>query len=559
VRPIFNVVDLTNLVMFEWGHPIHAFDLDRLRPAPNLPTISVRCATHGEQLRTLDDVNRDLTADDLVICDGMGPIALAGVMGGKFSEVTEATTRVLIEVAHFEPRGVRRTSRRFGLHSEASHRFERGVDPGAVDAVLASASAWMQRTGAAKMAAGALKVAATLPARSVITLRFARIAAILGALVPAADVALTLQRLGCTFTEDQTSLQVTPPTHRHDLNVEIDLIEEVMRLRGIDAVHAVLPAISPSADVGGREGFSERVRRVCIALGLAETILLGMTSPDALANVAAAPAVVALRNALSDRAGVMRTSLLPGLFGCITHAFAHGVRGAALFALGPVFLAPTARSASPELPTEQLTLAVVLAGERPTHLRKNVTFDVWDAKGLCELLVKQLTGRAAELRPTHTAMAYHPRGRAQIYVEDTLIGTMGALHPDVADRVDIAVPSMLIELNLDVVGVLGVQLPRYRALPRFPASSRDLALIVSAAVTAGDVMTIIREAAGELAEHVEVFDRFEGGQIPAGHVSLAFHVRYRLADRTLTDAEVDIRHQAVLARVEATFSAQLRS
>jgi phenylalanyl-tRNA synthetase beta chain len=553
VRPISNVVDVTNLVMLEYGHPMHAFDLDLVRGA----RIVVRRAKDGETMKTLDGVERKLTTDDLLICDGEGPTALGGVMGGAISEIQPGTKRVLFECAFFEPRGVRRTSRRHGLHTESSHRFERGVDPGDVSAVLARAVSLTSELAGGAAVRGEIHAGNPSPARRTVKLRADRLDQLLGEPVPWDEARAILGRLGCTVAKEGTrEVDVVVPTHRPDILREVELIDEVARIRGIDRLKPVLPAIRSTRDEGPREETARRVRAAAVELGLSEAIAFAFVSPAELEKVGAPKATVVLKNPLNELQTVMRTSLLPGLIEALGRSRRHGVRDVRLFTVGARYLA------GKDLPEERISFAAILGGDRPSHLTKPVPVDVWDAKGLAEGLVARLLRRPAviralpgEGRPAHL----HPRGAAGIYVQDALIGTLGPLHPDVVDAFDLGEGCVVVELDAARMAEMGKAPPAFTDIARFPSSTRDLAIVVHDDVAAGDVLFAVREAAGPLACGVELFDRFVGVGIPKDHASLAIHVVYRASDRTLTDTEVDLSHAKVVAEVSRRFGAQLRA
>jgi phenylalanyl-tRNA synthetase beta chain len=566
VRSISNVVDVTNLVMLAWGHPMHAFDLDRVRGKK----IVVRRANDGEKLTTLDGIERSLVADDLLICDGEGPVALAGIMGGASSEIQADTKRVLFEVAWFDPRGVRRTARRHGMHTESSHRFERGVDPGDVAQVLDHAVGLTLALAGGKPAAGRIHVQGARtnakpnpPERRALKLRARRLVELLGIEIPFDEAVSILARLGCEIVaKDATSCEVLAPTHRPDLGREVDLVEEVIRVVGMESVVAQLPAIRASRDVGGREELARRAREAAVSVGLSEAITYGFTSARALDVLGAPKPTVLLKNPLGEHHAVMRTTLLPGLLDAVANARRHGEREIREFTIGPVFLA--AKQGGDGLPDEQLRVGAVLAGDRPGWLEKPQAFDAWDVKGYATAIAQRLAGTPATVDvvpATREAAAsvphLHPRGAAFVHVGGRRIGSFGPLHPDVIEALGLDGEVLVLELDLEPF-VAGPALPQYTAIPRFPASTRDVALVVSAALMAGEVEGAVRAAAGPLAEGVRLFDRFTGGQVPAGFVSLAFHVVYRAPDRTLTDAEVDAAHANVVKAVGERFGATLR-
>ena len=563
VRSISNIVDVTNLVMLEYGHPMHAFDLDRVGGS----AIVVRRAKDGEKMKTLDGALRELVADDLLICDGNGPVALAGVMGGASSEIQNDTKRVLFECAWFDPRTVRRTARRHGMHTESSHRFERGVDPSDVAQVLDRAVALtLELAPGATALKGCVHVQGSHVAgepmpvqKRSIHFRNDRVLGLIGVAVPFAESVAILKRLGCEMTNaTDSTCDVLVPTHRPDIAREAELVEEVMRIHGIDKVPAELPPIHASRDIGGREELARRAKEVCASVGLSEAITFNFTSARVLTALNAPPAGVTLTNPMAEPHSVLRTTLLVGLLDAVKNARRHGERDVREFTVGPVFLAP--KNAG-DMPDERLRLAFVLAGDRPAWLEKPKPFDVWDAKGYAIEIARRLSGKPADVVPAARGEApahLHPRGAGFVVVAGERIGSVGPLHPDVAFALDLDGEILVLEVELEPFRS-GAAVPRFAEIPRFPASARDIALVVKDGIPAGEVEAGIRAAAGPLVEAVRLFDRFVGGQVPAGHASLAFRVVYRDAKGTLTDAQVDAAHAAVVKEAEARFGATLRA
>ena len=562
IRAISNVVDVTNLVLLEFGQPMHAFDLDKLPGGK----ILVRRAREGEKMVTLDDQERTLVADDLVITDGERPVALAGVMGGANTEIGEQAKRVLLECAYFMPRGVRRTARRHGLHSESSHRFERGTDPHALPTVLAHAASLVTKLANGQAVPGTILAGVAPASRKEIPLRRKKMVSLLGLEIPMDRATQILERLGCDVTRSSESpdeLTVTAPSFRPDLGREEDVIEEVMRVHGIDNVPATPRAVIPKT---GRSAPDTRdlARAAAAQLGLSEALTYGFVAPRELEALGAAPACVRLKNPLTEERSVMRTTLLPGLLDALERSRRHGVSDVRLFTVGRIFLP----SDEGPLPDERLGLGAVLAGERQNGLEKPQPLDVYDAKGLAEELVARITRRPVTARGAdrQAASHLHPRGLGEVVVEGRRVGLFGPLHPDVVDRFDLDGEAFAIELDLSAIDALGQQVPQFRPIPVLPAVSRDLAVVVDEAVIAGDLLSTIRQAAGELCESVQLFDRFSGKGVPDGHVSLAYHLVFRdpraatdpEAARTLTDEEVDAPFEQVVAAVKERHGAQVR-
>ena len=579
VRSISNVVDITNLAMLEWGHPMHAYDLDALSPLPqagDLPDhamLEVRHATAGESLETLDGQKRELDVDDLVIADGKGPVGLAGVMGGASSEVEDGTTRLLLECAVFEPRGVRRTARRHGMHSEASHRFERGIDPTDVEQVLATAASHLVRLCGGKIARGLVHAGGGVRFPRTITLRKTRLHAIVGHAVPWRESLGTLQRLGLVRTDEDGLVGDAPdasasfevPAHRPDLVREIDLVEEVLRVYGIDKIPARLPRIQPTRDVGGIESFTMRVREAAVSLGLSEAVVLSLTNEAAMKKAHAPEPTVQLVNPLTSETGALITSVVPGLLDAAARAARHGETSARLFAVQTVFQ----RRGPNELPDERLAFAAVLTGPRPGWLEKPAPYDVWDAKGLASRLAEMLGSGEVDSTVGDSEL-FHPRARGQLFTKPAApagssvpppaaVASYGLLHPDVADAYELTGPVVVVTLDLQVLARTDARARTYAPIPRFPASTRDVAVVVREGLAAGEVQRVLGERAGSLAESVQLFDRYAGKGVPEGHVSLGFRIVYRKPDGTLTDAEVDGLHEKVVSEITTRFGATVRA
>jgi len=572
VRPISNVVDVTNLVLLELGQPLHAFDYALVEGA----RIVVRRAAEGEPFTTLDGVGRKLSTSDLVIADAGGATALAGVMGGEKSEIRATTRRVILECAYFDPRGIRRTSRRHALSTESSYRFERGVDWGNLPRALERATALLAALSGGEVVPGSILSRGAPLERPRMRLRARRLDALLGTHVPFEEAAGILSRLGFTVrttqADDGTKVaDVVGASFRPDVSREADLIEEVARVRGLDSIPTVLPAILPQPPrPAGR--LERRVLEQAASLGLSEAISYSFVSDADHTAIGAPEAVVRLDLPMTAERSVMRTSLLPGLLDALRRARRRGEHAARLFTVGARFLPaseakevasrPRPESDRAVLPEERPSFAAVLAGPRPAYLSRTEEMDVYDAKGLAEELVERVTGRTPSIEPMSAAEVprrLHPRGAAWVSVDGTRIGSLGPLHPDVAEALELGGAAQVVELDLAVIESLGKPTPQYRPIPRLPATSRDVALVASDAVSAASIERAIRGAAGELCESVELFDVFSGGSIPEGSRSLAFHVVYRDpktvtdpdAARTLTDEEADRQHERVREAVRA--------
>ncbi len=548
-RSISKLVDVTNEALLLFGHPVHAFDRSKIAG----DRLEVRCAAAGEVLPCLDTVARTLVDDDLVIADAEKVIALAGVMGGQGSSVDAATANVVLEVAVFDARSVRRTGRRHAMHTDASHRFERGIDATDTDAVRAWCIHRMHELTGATLTGFGRVGAETVVLRS-ITLRHERLELTSGCPVPWTEAQDILARLGFVrTTNDGASATFTVPAHRPDCSREEDLIEEVMRVRGFDVIPAELPSIRPAREVDGREYAVRRLREGAVGAALFEACCYALVSPEKLAAAKAPAATVVIQNPLHSERSVLRTSLLPGLLDNVSLARRKGERDARIFTVGRVFL-----PGEGVLPAEPMRFCAVLAGERAAWLTKSEPLTVWDATGLAEAVIDRATGHRVTVKSA-LHEAFHPRASGDLFVGDVAIGRFGQLHPRVADAFDVGRETLVVELDVEALLALPIRSEAITSLPRFPANYRDLALLVPSSVPAGTLVDAIREAAGDLAKDVVLFDRYTGANIPEGHASLAFRVVYRADERSLTDAEVDERHAAVVKVTHDRFGVTQRA
>lgn len=522
-RPINNVVDATNYVLHELGQPIHAFDLARLRGG----RVVVRRAAEGEQLVTLDGEERALAAGDLVIGDLERPVALAGVMGGGNSEVGEGTTDLFLEVALFDPRAVRATARRLGLSTDASHRFERGVDPEGQPAALRRVVELILAIAGGEVAGGVDLVPHRFE-RCAVGLREERLERLLGVRVEAAEIRALLEPIGFEVDTRPKPMRVLVPGFRPDVTSEIDLVEEVARRRGYGTFEEeILPFRPTAVPEHPSVAVERRMRELLMRWGMLES--------RAGAFGAESEGAVPLLNPLSSEEGFLRTSLVPGLLRRVERNLAHGVRDVRLFEIGAVFF-----PAGGAMPREEGRLAAVLTGaSRPPHWSGAARdWDLWDARGLLEELAGEL-----------------PQGRVEagegcfvLRAGERVVGYARAAVPGEVDAPAWAAPVLLVEAALPERIAPGER--AYRPLPVHPGSERDLALLLPAGVSAADVDGIVRGTAGPLLEDAFPFDLYRGKGIPEGTQSLAVRLRFRAPDRTLTDAEVDGAVSRVLAALE---------
>ncbi|MBE3589272.1 MAG: phenylalanine--tRNA ligase subunit beta [Firmicutes bacterium] len=562
MRPISNVVDVTNYVMLETGQPLHAFDLDTLRGG----LIGARAARPGETLRTLDGEERRLQEGDLVIADAEAPVALAGVMGGAATEVTERTRSILLESAWFDPARVGRTARRLGLLSEASGRFEKGVDPSGCRWVADRAAALIQALAGGTVPEE-VEDAYPRPARPRrLEVEAARIRGLLGVDLGDAEIASYLRRLHMDVRAEGGRLVVTVPTFRPDVTEPVDLVEEVGRLYGLNRIPS-----APLHGAPGRGGRSARRRaldelsRLMRAAGFTEAVTFTFHPEERLARLGLPPhdersRPIAVANPLSEAQEVMRTTMLPSLLDVLAHN--HRVRrtDAALFEIARVYMGADEVAAG-RLPQEPLRLAFVASGRlAPRHWREGEgrAADFFTAKGVVEAVLRLFRVEDARWERAREPFL-HPGRAAYAAAGGRALGWVGELHPRVAAAWDLEGRVVAAELDVEALLAAGRALPELRPLPRFPAVARDLALVVDLATPAAEVERVMRQAGGELLRSIELFDVYAGERLGAGRRSLAYRLVYQADDRTLTEDEVEAVHGRVRQALAGELGAVLRS
>jgi phenylalanyl-tRNA synthetase beta chain len=546
MRPLSNVVDATNYALLERGHPLHPFDLDLLHGQG----IVVRLAESGERLVTLDDVERVLEDEDLVIGDRARAVAIAGVMGSAVAEVSESTRDVLLESAYFERVGILRTARRLRLSTEASTRFERGADPEAVPTSADRAAELVVAWSGGSVLGGAAE-AGKDPDRRRLRVRPERAAWLIGYPVTLAEAKGVFDRLGMESVATEGALEVEIPGYRVDLDREVDLVEEIVRVQGYDRLESELPGIRQPGAVPDSFAFRRRIREILVRTGLREIQSYSFASRQDL-ELAVDGEAVMVANPLAADDAFLRVSLIPGLLRAMGRNIAHGVRGALLFEVGTVF-----RKADPVEETERV--AWVMAGPAsPGFGGEREPLDFFSAKGAVEALFDGLSIARWTLEG-ETKSFLHPARSTSVAVSGKRAGFLGELHPAVAARLDLPPRTAVAELDVAALRSGAEATVDYREVPRFPPVHRDLAFVVDPATPAGAVREEILSAAGGVADSVVLFDLFTGGSIPEGRKSLAFSVDFRAPDRTLTDEEADEAVGRIVERLAARFGAELRT
>ena len=562
VRSISNVVDVTNYVMFELGQPLHAFDADTLTAG----VIGISPAKDGEKFTTLDTVERTLMPGDLLIRDGDKGIALAGVMGGLDSEVTDKTRTVLLESASFRPISVRRTARRLALHSEASHRFERGVDPELASLASARAATLLAEVAGGTVVGGLVDSYPGKKPVAAIPVRMARVRMVTGVALESSTCKDALERLGCAVAGTGEVFDVTPPSARADVTREIDVIEEILRVVGYEQVPASLPVLRQAPGVRPIDR-GDACRNALAAAGLAEAITFGFQSVERCQALGLAPTdrrtqPIALRNPMSVDQAVMRTSLVPNLLAAVARNQSYNRPDVALFEVGSVFLrrgeGQTERPMH-ELADEPLYAAGVFAGKRPGQIGDGGPWDAFDAKAYAERAIRSVAGAVAiTARATSRVSFLHPGIGGELFLDgsDLPIGVFGEVHPEVRKRLGIHGPAFVFDVELFRVPLAAPA--QMTPIAKFPGSARDVSLLLQSSISAGRIAEVIAQTREPLVHGVRLLEDYRDAKLGDGMKSMLWSIEYRSPERTLTDVEVDAAHEAIVARLVDALPAQRR-
>ncbi|MCA9774383.1 MAG: phenylalanine--tRNA ligase subunit beta, partial [Myxococcales bacterium] len=552
LRPVNNVVDVTNYVMWELGQPLHAFDLARLEGR----RIIVRSAAEGEPLALLDGTSHTLAARDLVIADAARPVALAGVMGGADSEISPDTTDLLIESAGFHPSTVRKSARALGVHSDSSHRFERGVDLDAVPEALDMAAALILRVAGGEVARGRIDIAAPRSAPPPIVLRAARVTALLGIEISEGEIARILTDLGVALEATGPGLwRAAAPSWRTDLTREADLIEEVARVWGYDRIAPVLPrgALSAEAPLPMIDRLDRDVRRVLTGIGIYEAVNLGFQSTALWERMGVAPdhplrRMIEIRNPMVQDERFLRTSLLPALAANLATNERYGTRTARLFELGrAVFKEGEGRKR--EVPS----LGILLAGgvRERRWMEPEVPADFHGIRGVVESLIGRLVPDARlSIERGETSPLLHPSRAARVLVRGAHVGDLGELHPDVVAALDLTGVPWAAELDVEALAAAAAERRRsFEELPKFPAITRDVTIQIDRSTEAATAVRAIADQGVRLLVEVVVLDLYEGPPVPAGKRALTLRLVYQDSKKTLTDAKINATHEKIVERL----------
>ncbi len=555
LRPLSNVVDVTNYVLIELGHPLHAFDYSKLEEN----RIVVRRARKGETIVTLDGGNRELTEQMLVIADAANPVAIAGVMGGAATEVTEQTKNILIESAYFDPVSIRRTSKALGLSTEASYRFERGADIEMALTALDRAAALMAEVAGGKIVKGRVDCYPRESAPMELTLRHSRVKRIVGVDIPAETSVSILESLGIkVVSRDPDTVRVLAPSRRPDIRAEIDLIEEVARIYGYDNIPATYPKDSAVMTRGLQPASIEDECRAALGgCGFSEIITFSFGAPADMADFAdGKDEPIRLRNPLTEEASALRTTLIPGLLRTIQTNFNAGNKDLKLFEAGKVYLPVSGKS----LPDERSFVGAAATGaSQPIGWRTPpAATDFFDLKGVAEAVLKSLGCASAQWMKA-SEKGFHPGVCAEIVVGGRRVGRIGEIHPDLLRKYDFGQKVCVFEIDLSSIEARLETARRYEKLSRFPHSDRDMAVVVDESVPAAALTSAIASAGGDTLRRVLLFDVYRGAQVGEGKKSLAFSLRFQSDERTLTDEEITAIFDRIVRDLQKRFEEKLRA
>ena len=543
VRSINNIVDITNYVLLEYGQPMHAFDLRDLEDNK----IIVRRAADGEVIKTLDEQDRKLTNDDLVIADGKRAVAIAGVMGGFNSEVKDDTATVIFESATFDAASVRLTAQRVGLRTEASSRYEKGLDYNNTVPAVERACQLVEQLGCGEVCSGMLDVVGNVKERITIPFRPDKINKFLGTDIDESEMLRYFKALGI----EVDNMTLIPPTFRPDLEGEADIAEEVARFHGYDKIPTTL--LSGEATCGGKtpeQKLADKIGELLCAQGMNEIYTMTFISPsnfDKIGLSADSPLrnTVKIKNPLGEDTSVMRTSTIPSMLDILSRNYNYRNASARLFEQGKIFL-PKEGEKLPDEPVV-VTLGMYSADE-----------DFFTLKGVVEELLGQLHINNASFTAVKDNPTYHPGRAAKVTANGTELGIIGQIHPSVSKKYGIDVPCYAAELSFDALKAAIDYDIKYSPLPKFPAVTRDIAMLVDRETPVAEIEAVIRKSAGKLLEDIKLFDVYEGEQIPEGKKSVAYSAVFRAADRSLTGDEVQEVFDKVLKNLASELDAQLR-
>lgn len=549
IRPINNIVDITNFVMLEYGEPLHAFDLEKIEERK----IIVRQAEEGEKIKTLDEVDRELSTTDLVIADGTKPIAIAGVMGGYNTEISETTKYVLLEGANFNSKSVRLTSKKFNLRSEASSRFEKGIDPNLSEVAVNRVCQLIEEIEAGQVIKGEIDVYKEVKKEKVIDLRPERVNKILGIDIRVEEMMNYLNGLGLKSQLDNGLIKSTIPTFRLDLEIEADLIEEIGRMYGFHNIASkpLVGVLTRGEKPHGRR-IEDRAKTILKGLGLNEVMTYSFISPKAYDKInvpkdSPLRRYITLINPLGEDYSVMRTTLTSNMLELLSRNYNRGVDECYLYEIGNIFLPREIPVKT--LPEEKKILSFGVYGDKDFYYLKEVVNKMLDRLG-----IRDVEYMREENNPT-----FHPGRTAKLILDGEELGIMGEIHPDVGENYDIKARVCLSQLDFNkIIEKTNLDI-KFKGLPKYPSMLRDMAILIDEDVLVGEIEKIILKHGEGLIENVQLFDIYTGDQIPENKKSVAYSITYRAKDRTLRDDEVNKIQDSIIEDLTNIFNAELRS
>lgn len=549
VRPINNIVDITNFVMLEYGEPLHAFDLEKVEGRK----IIVRQAEEGEKILTLDEVERRLSSTDLVIADAKKPIGIAGIMGGFDTEITNTTKHVLLEGANFSGKSIRLTSKRFGLRTEASTRFEKGIDPNLSQIAVDRVCQLIEEINAGTVIKGCIDMYKEKKEETTITLRPARANKILGISLSVDEMIKYLNGLGLKSQFKEELIYTKIPTYRLDLEMEIDLIEEIGRLYGFHNIESKpLVGVLTRGEKPYNKRIEDRAKAILQGLGLNEVMTYSFISPKAYDKInlpkdSSLRNYIKLINPLGEDYSVMRTTLIPNMLELLSRNYSRGVEKAYAFEIGNIFISK--EFPVEDLPKEKKILSIGFYGDKDFYYLKEVLDTTLDRLGI---------GEVDYIREENNS-SFHPGRTAKLILNNYEIGIIGEIHVDVASNYNIKDRVYIAQIDFDKIVELTNLEIKYTPLPKYPTMMRDLAVVVKEDVLVGDIKKIISKHGKGLIERIEIFDIYTGDQILEGMKSVAFSIIYRSPDRTLREDEVNNIQNDIVKDLGDVFDAKLRS
>ncbi len=558
MRPISLIVDIANYVMLEHGQPLHTFDYEKIEDKH----IIVRKAKAQEKIETLDRITRVLAASDLTIADPNGPIAIAGVMGGHDSEVSEHTTTMLLESASFSGPSIRRTARSLGLNSEASARFSKGIEQGRVMPALNRFAQLTKELAAGEIVPGTVSDFAASEEQAVIHFDPDHASRVAGSPITAEETIGYFERLGFSVEKSNDNLLVTIPTRRPDITSSIDLVEEVLRLRGYEKIGSTLPCVEGSGQLPLAIRNRRLVRNLLRSMGADEVVSYAFHSPEEL-DLLRLPEndnlrqTVKISNPLTSTQSIMRTSMLPGMLQAAKYNLNRQRNGMLIAEVGRVFL----KMDDGDLPVEHEMAGILMGGlisEKNWYEQTPQQYDFYSMKGIIEAICERFHLRAEYRKVLKPYL--HPGRSATVLCDQREIGYLGELHPDLVSKLGLEseIKMIFAELNLNVINELSQEDTNYREIAPYPAVARDLAIVINEEYPVGDMLNVIQKTAGELLEDIKIFDIYQGVQLQTGQKSCAFNLKYRAGDRTLKAEEVNAVHNQVIDALIKHFNAALR-